>query len=104
MTRPSRVSRNHFQNTQRRMSIQTEVERPKNDALPNHIHAVGREPPSIGKMSSDAPERIDQVARVTRKGWSRRTEMRRPLTAPTLRPMARMNSVHAPALSHVSPN
>src|SRR5437764_12488310 len=83
MAMPSRVSRNHIQNKKRMMRIQTEVESPRNEALPSRIHPAGSAPPSIGRMSSDAPESIDQVARVTKNGWRRRTELRSPLAAPT---------------------
>ena len=44
-----------------------------------------------------APERIDQVARVTRKGWSRSTVIRMPFSAPTSPPIATMPKAQAVA-------
>ena len=50
------------------------------------------------------PLRIDQVASVTRKGCSLSTEISRPLSAPTPKPMARMIDDHIATLAGSSPN
>ena len=92
--------RNHSQNRKRTIRIQTELDKERKVALPNAIQPAGSEPPSVGRMRSAAPERIDQVASVTRKGCRRSTEMIRPLAIPTRRPIARIASPHAVAVVH----
>src|SRR4029079_8002022 len=95
MLTPSRVARNHAQKMRRTIRIHTDVESPKIIALPPDIHASGKLPPSIGRTSSAAPERIDHAASVTRNGWRRRIEISNPLTAPTQAPISRMGMVKA---------
>src|SRR5580700_9089675 len=80
---PRRVLRNHNQNRKRTIRIQTELDRPSLLLLPKVIQPAGREPPSVGRIRRAAPERIDQVASVTRNGCRRRSEMSRPLVMPT---------------------
>src|ERR1700730_5490359 len=95
----SRVLRNHIQNSKRASSAQTELDKPSKEELPNFIHPGGKLPPSVGSTSSAAPERIDQVASVTRNGWSFRIAMINPFTIPTIKPIITIKKVQSVAVT-----
>src|SRR6516225_8204139 len=86
MARPSGVRLNQHQKAKSTTRSQTELEMPSHDALLKAIQPWGRVPPSVGRTRRAMPERIDQVARVTKKGCNRSTVMRTPLTTPTKLP------------------
>lgn len=95
MVMPTPVARNHHQNSSRPISIQTGLVRPRSCAEAKPTHQEGTLPPSVGRMIMATPLRIDQVASVTRKGWSLRSEISRPLSAPIRKPSTRMINIQS---------
>src|SRR5215207_7898714 len=80
MAIPRRVRLNQSQKATSMTRSHTALDTPCQDMLPNAIQPDGRLPPSVGRIRSAVPERIDQVASVTRKGCSLSTVIRTPLT------------------------
>ena len=79
---PPRDTRNQSQKTASTTSIHAAKQKPRKLPLPIAIHPPGRLPPSVGRIRSATPDRIDHVASVTRNGCSRRTEISTPFNAP----------------------